>query len=94
MRIPVQLIAYDITEDKVRVRVAKILLDYGVRVQYSVFEMDMTENELTIVLKRVRAQINEDTDSVLVYNLCAGCDKRVISLGVSKKYTVPDVIAI
>ena len=36
-------VAYDCSNDKRRNRVAKILLDYGYRVQYSVFEVELDE---------------------------------------------------
>lgn len=88
------LITYDIVKDKNRVKVAKALLDYGVRVQYSVFESDMTENELKLLLRVIASRIDPETDSISVYSLCVGCEQKIISLGVEKSYTTPDVIAV
>ena len=39
-------VAYDITDDKRRNRVAKILKDFGTRIQYSVFECDTDRRAL------------------------------------------------
>ena len=38
------VISYDISENKIRNKVAKILEGYGKRIQYSVFECDIDEN--------------------------------------------------
>ena len=86
------LITYDIVKDRTRVKVSKILEDYGVRVQYSVFESDMDEEELKTVLKKLKALINPAEDNIKFYNLCANCTAKTLSLGVDKSYTVPDVI--
>lgn len=37
------VISYDISNDRRRNKIAKILLDYGRRVQYSVFECEMNQ---------------------------------------------------
>ncbi len=37
------LVCYDIEDDKERLRVARILLRYGERVQYSVFEVHLAD---------------------------------------------------
>jgi CRISPR-associated protein Cas2 len=39
------VVSYDITDDKRRVRMAKTLLGYGQRVQYSVFEAHLTQRQ-------------------------------------------------
>lgn len=40
------LIAYDISDDKKRAKVMSALLAYGNRVQYSVFEVVLTDSQL------------------------------------------------
>mgnify|MGYP002748130839 FL=1 len=40
------LIAYDIPDDKRRGRIAKLLLTYGDRIQYSVFIVDIILSKL------------------------------------------------
>lgn len=39
------MITYDISDDRIRYRVAKILENHGSRVQYSVFECRLREQE-------------------------------------------------
>ena len=48
------LIAYDIANKKRLYRVAKIMEDYGARVQRSVFECRIGEKELDALLEKVR----------------------------------------
>ena len=48
------VVAYDIPDDRRRTRVAKVLEDYGDRVQYSVFEMNLdTEWRFTAMQNRL-----------------------------------------
>jgi len=86
------LITYDIVEDRTRRKVSKILEDYGQRVQYSVFECDITQEELKTIIAKLKRIINPDEDNIKFYNLCANCECKVHSLGLDKSYTIPDVI--
>jgi CRISPR-associated protein Cas2 len=63
------IISYDIVEDKRRTKVLKLLKGYGVRVQYSVFECDLNQQQFDEVGRKLRAIINADTDSVRCYRL-------------------------
>jgi CRISPR-associated protein Cas2 len=61
------IITYDITINKRRNKVAKILEGYGKRVQLSVFECEIS-NKLLIELKaKLRKKINIEEDSVRFY---------------------------
>lgn len=75
------VISYDIREDKIRTRLAHRLKDFGVRVQFSVFEADITEPELkklNQVLKEVKLG---KEDSIRLYQLCEACLKKVTIWG-------------
>lgn len=48
------LVCYDIEDDRERVRIAKCLEHYGLRVQYSVFEVHLSSKAL---LKRLRTEL-------------------------------------
>ncbi|WP_433532637.1 CRISPR-associated endonuclease Cas2 [Micromonospora sp. CA-263727] len=63
------LIAYDITDDVRRTKVAKKLESYGDRVQYSVFIVDARPAKLLRLRAQLTDMINEGTDSVLFCNL-------------------------
>ncbi len=74
------IIAYDITEDSPRTKLAKFLLDFGDRVQHSVFEADLEPEDVERILARAETLI-EPTDSVRIYPLCADCAEKVRTLG-------------
>jgi len=75
------LICYDISDNRRRNRLAKFLLDYGQRAQYSVFECDLTKKALDTVIVGIVECINPDEDSVRVYSLCAGCAGVIQAFG-------------
>ncbi len=67
------VVAYDIPDDRRRARVARLLLNYGQRVQYSVFECDVSQRHYAELRQALRALLRADTDSVRYYRLCKGC---------------------
>ncbi|MDB4948550.1 MAG: CRISPR-associated protein Cas2 [Gemmatimonadetes bacterium] len=75
------MVAYDITDDARRERVAAALQDYGVRVQKSIFECSITAAERRVMVGAVRSRIDPAVDSVLVYGVCTRCLRRVLRLG-------------
>jgi CRISPR-associated protein Cas2 len=75
------VVAYDVTDDHRRERVATALQDFGVRVQKSVFECSITAAERRAMLSAVRSRIDPAVDSVLVYRVCTRCLRRVLRLG-------------
>jgi CRISPR-associated protein Cas2 len=78
------LVSYDIPDNKRRTKLAKILEDYGQRVQYSVFECDLTAKQQAKLLKELKAVMVEQEDSIRVYRLCAECVKEIKALGQAK----------
>jgi CRISPR-associated protein Cas2 len=78
------LVSYDIPDDKRRTKIAKVLKDYGERVQYSVFECDLTAKQIGKLLKELQAAMSETEDSIRAYRLCAQCVKEIKALGQAK----------
>jgi CRISPR-associated protein Cas2 len=87
-------ICYDICDDQRRTRVAKVLKDYGERVQYSVFEALVSPAELERIQQRLRAIIDPKEDTVRFYTLCGSCAERIAILGEGTVTQDPDVIVI
>ena len=71
------VVSYDITDDRRRNRMARVLKDYGSRVQYSVFEAVVNEEQLEELMERVEELLDNDEDSVRYYLICASCLKKV-----------------
>lgn len=59
------LVAYDIADDKRRDRIAKVLLGFGDRVQYSVFCCTLSPREKIQLKDKLRPHINHREDQVL-----------------------------
>ena len=51
------VICYDLTDDRRRDRLAKTLLDYGKRIQHSVFVAHLDDELLERMMARVRGEI-------------------------------------
>ena len=77
-------VAYDITDDKRRNKVAKILKDFGTRIQYSVFECDTDRRALLRLQNRLQKVINLAEDTIIFYHLCAACEKQIDRIGIKK----------
>lgn len=77
------IISYDIVNNRRRGKIAKVLEGNGERVQDSVFEVEMSEQELTFLLRRLCMLINVNEDSLRVYPLCRNCAGKVIRTGIN-----------
>jgi CRISPR-associated protein Cas2 len=75
------LVAYDISEPKRLARVAKVCEDYGVRVQYSVFECRLDEDEFTGFWLKLLRQIDEDEDRLVAYKIDARSARETLTAG-------------
>ena len=84
------LVSYDITDDRRRNRLVKVLKDYGSRVQYSVFELQVKPLQLGELQERIESIININEDNVRYYTLCASCIKKVIVQGGNNKTFVEE----
>lgn len=83
------VIAYDITDDARRSGVARILLDYGERIQYSVFEADLDAASLSELVSRVSRMLDVEEDRLKIYRLCGACVGAIQNLGRSRSLTAP-----
>uniref|UniRef100_B8HYV2 CRISPR-associated endoribonuclease Cas2 n=1 Tax=Cyanothece sp. (strain PCC 7425 / ATCC 29141) TaxID=395961 RepID=B8HYV2_CYAP4 len=63
------VIAYDISCNKRRKKVADLLCGYGQRVQYSVFECVLTPDKYNELQKRLKKRYKETEDSIRFYPL-------------------------
>ena len=93
------LVTYDVdTTDKpgqLRLRrVAKACLDYGQRVQNSVFECELTEVQLCMLKERIKEIIDHSLDSIRFYHLNRSENRRVEVMGVETAFNVNDAIII
>ena len=83
------MITYDISNDRIRTKVHNILRNCGTRVQYSVFECDLTLEEKRRLRQRLADLIASD-DSVRWYPLCTWCSKKIVIQGQGDMTVFPD----
>lgn len=93
------LVTYDVdTTSKSGARrlrhVAKACMDYGQRVQNSVFECEMTEAQYCLLKERIKKIIDESLDSIRFYILNKNDNRRVDVLGFETAYRVNDTIIV
>jgi CRISPR-associated protein Cas2 len=74
-------ISYDISDDKRRTKIHKMLKSYGQWMQYSVFECDVTDSEYAKLRSRLSKVIKPEEDSIRFYFLCACCKNKVERIG-------------
>ncbi len=60
------LVAYDVPLDRRRTRVAKLLLKYGDRIQYSVFVVDAAPAKVMRLRAELADIVDPDEDSILL----------------------------
>jgi len=79
------VVAYDITDDKRRNKVAKILEQYGVRINFSVFECLFTESQYQKIRQMIASQIDTREDTIVYYQICVNCFTKIIYMPERKK---------
>lgn len=85
------VISYDISNDRLRSKVAKLLEGYGRRVQYSVFECCLTEKQFSILYEKMTFLLSGTGESgIRLYQLCGKCEKNIQVIGVEKYLFTPE----
>lgn len=75
------LVAYDITDHKRLAKVARLCEDYGVRVQYSLFECRLETARFDDFWLDLEELIDPATDRIVAYRICASCAREILSAG-------------
>lgn len=93
------LVTYDVdTTNQEGVRrlrsVARACMDYGQRVQNSVFECKVTEAQYCLLKERIKNIINLSVDSIRFYILSKNENRRVDVIGIETAYKVDDALII
>lgn len=73
----VVVIAYDIPDDRRRLRVMRLLQDHGQRVQKSVYECDLAPRHYAALRARLETLLHPHEDNVRYYPLCRVCAGQV-----------------
>lgn len=79
------VVVYDISDPARWRKVYKILKNYGYRVQYSVFEVQIKPEDALLLKRKLQKVIHSKEDSVYFYRQCNSCLNKVERFG--KQYS-------
>lgn len=85
------LIIYDIADNKVRLKLSKLLLGYGFRIQKSAFEAVISKQKYKKLLERLPAYTSS-SDSIRVYKIIG--KGQVVSFGRAAENENEEIIVI
>lgn len=88
------IIAYDVTNDKRRNRLFKLLSSYGARYQYSIFEVHLSPTKLLELEFEMRRLLNLHEDKACIIMLCQRCIERRKFLGEHLDEVLEDVLIV
>jgi len=75
------LVGYDITDHKRLTKIARCCENYGVRIQYSVFECRLEAQAFDQFWNELLELIDPETDRLVAYKICLACAREVHSAG-------------
>jgi CRISPR-associated protein Cas2 len=75
------IVAYDITDNRRLQKIAQICEDYGMRVQYSVFECRLEADKFERFWNNLVGTIDPATDRLVAYKVCVACARDIRSAG-------------
>ncbi|PSO85417.1 MAG: CRISPR-associated endonuclease Cas2 [Cyanobacteria bacterium QS_5_48_63] len=86
----VYLICYDVVDDYRRNKISQVLEGYGLRVQWSVFECELTKKQCQTLQSKLTRYLNEGEDQVRFYPVSAHNWRNALILGVQPQFQVGD----
>ncbi len=75
------LLIYDIADERRLAKVAKVMENYGVRVQKSIFEAALTKEVLRQLRLDLLQVMDLGEDGVKYFPLCPKCEQRITIIG-------------
>lgn len=76
------IVAYDIANPRRLSKIARVMKDYGFRVQKSIFEVEVDEAAFREMRRRTEAVMSLAEDGVKYFSLCGRCTDTLIALGI------------
>ena len=69
----IYMICYDIADAKRLRKVSKVLMNYGIRIQKSFFQCEISKDSVKKIIKELLNVIDTSKDRLSVYPLCDSC---------------------
>jgi len=79
------VVIYDISHTKTRNKLARFLFEYGIRTQYSVFEVEVKSSQYNKFITLLEHKIKYKTDKIYIYALNKADVKNIKRIGSYEK---------
>lgn len=83
------IIAFDVSSDKVRRKLTKLLLSNGFRIQESVFALNLRKHEIRTLAKKLEHALNKQ-GIIHIFQVCAACEKKSLAINKEIEYYIID----
>lgn len=83
------LVAYDIRDARRLKKISRLCLDYGLRLQYSVFEFDLEPGPTREFIGELESIIDSSCDRVMIVPVCGTCRAAITLLGQADAFSLP-----
>ena len=81
-----KILPFDICNPTRLHRAAKVCEDWGMRIQYSVFECRLEAQSFALFWDELSAIIDPKVDRIVAYKICTRCAREIHSLGTQVHY--------
>lgn len=85
-----QVVCYDISDDQTRDHLSRRLLDFGSRIQESVFECLVDDEMYARLIESLKKTKLGKEDKIRVYRVCANCVEVIQIYGIGEVTHDPD----
>lgn len=87
------LVSYDIDCDRKRTKIAKLMENYGRRVQYSVFECRLDQGKYEEMYQKLMELLQDEASaSIRIYSICERCRQKLVIMGDSDVQEEPEEV--
>lgn len=76
-----RVIAYDVSDDNTRAKLAAVLGSIGERLQKSVFLCEANQDGIDAAVRRAGSLINHGTDALHLFPQCPECHRGIRTIG-------------
>ena len=70
------MVCYDVSDPKRLRKTAKVLENYGLRVQKSFFQCEMEAERMRAMREQILTVVDTEKDYFFIYPLCEDCSRR------------------
>ncbi len=85
------IVCYDVSDNKKRNKLSKLLKAFGIRTQYSVFEIETSKATILKLIDEVE-QIIDEIDKFFVYTVDESKIKNLVRIGVAEDGKITEIL--